>query len=167
MTAVRTVRSLAAIAVISLAVGCSKSSTGPSDPFAGSWRVTVNNLIYNGDIPPDTGTVSPSPFTLGIASSGRSYTATWPSLTWAVTVSGQSGTVAFPASASVTDSISVAGDSLTIFIPVTTLLSGCEVIIAGAYQGSGAQGRVYLAGGQCGSVAGGHLGDGSWTATKQ
>ncbi len=168
MVAKRIVRALTVVAAgaAALITAC-KSSTGPSDPFAGSWSVSVANLIYNGDTPPDTGTVSPKPFTLTITKNGQSYSASWPGLVWSVTVQGIGAVQApIPASSTTPGTVTFSGDSLVVHIPESYVGTSCELDVRGAYQGSGAQGLVTIEGGNCGSglsVAA----IGSWTATKQ
>ncbi len=150
--------------VAELAVGCS-SSTSPSDPFPGAWSITVHQLVWRGEIPPDTGSVTPEPLVLVISKSGQSYTANWPMITWSVTVGGnpvQIFTVGSTGPAS-----PVAGDTLEVNIPFPLAGTGCQFQIRGAFQGSSAQGAVYVAGGQCGTATAAHLGEGTWSATKQ
>lgn len=166
MTPVRAVR-LAALALVAMAVGCSKDSTGPSDLFAGSWSVTVQRLIFNGDVPPDTGTVTPAPFTLTISKSGSTYTATWPALAWNVTINNVQGPFAIPGSASVSATVAVSGDTLAVHIPYALAGTGCEAVFGGTFQGSGAAGTMEVAGGTCGTLGGPEVATGAWTATRQ
>ncbi len=55
--------------------GCS-NSTGPAPTIAGTWHVTVGAL--------DSGTISPSTFDAVITTSGDSFLAKVPRLTWSV-----------------------------------------------------------------------------------
>ncbi len=170
MTPMRTVRcAAAAVAVVAIASSCSKSSTGPADPIAGSWSVTIQNLIYNGDVPPDTGTVTPKPFTLTLVKGGlgqQPYLATWPVLNWAVAFSGVPTNVTIPASTN-GYTIAASGDSLTVNVPFAAAGSGCEVVVRGAFQGNSVTGAIDVVGGTCGMLGGAETAQGSWTATKQ
>jgi hypothetical protein len=152
------------VAAGALAAGCSKSSTGPSDPFAGAWSVSVGSLIYNFS-PPDTGTVTPSPFTLTITKGAQGgYTATWPALTWTLKVAG---TYVIPSSSTANYTLAVSGDTLVIHVPPPTWLDQtCELRFTGVFTGRNAQGSVNMVNGNCGTV-GNDGADGSWTATKQ
>ncbi len=172
MVSKRIVRALTVVAAgaAALITAC-KSSTGPSDPFAGSWSVSVANLIYNGDTPPDTGTVSPKPFTLSLVKGGAGqppYLMTWPLLTWNVTTQ-QSGAVQMPipASSATSGIVTVSGDTLLLRIPDSAMGSGCEVDLQGEFTGRTAQGIVAVVGGTCGALGGPEAAGGSWTATKQ
>lgn len=164
MTPARTVRCLAAVAAIGLAIGCSKSSTGPSDPFAGAWSVTVPIMVYNSP-PPDTGTVTPAPFTLTLTKGAQGgYTATWPTLTWTLKATG---TFVIPSSSTANYTVAVSGDTLVIHVPPPAWLDQtCELRLTGVYSGRNAQGSVNIIGGDCGTV-GADGADGPWTATKQ
>ena len=168
MVAKRIVRALTVVAAgaAALITAC-KSSTGPSDPFVGSWSVTVANLIYNGDVPPDTGSVSPKPFTLTITKNGQGYDASWPALTWNVTVQGLGAVAApIPASSTTPGSVTVSSDSLVVHIAESFVGTACELDVIGAYQGSSAQGSIVIQGGNCGT-GGPVAARGSWSATKQ
>ncbi len=171
MTPMRTVRCVGAAAVVALAVACSKSSTAPSDPFAGNWSVAFPKFIYNGDTPPDTGTITPDPFTLTLTKGGvgqAAYMATWPLLTWSVTVQIYGALqVQIPASSAAAGTITVSGDTLTVHIPESSIGSGCEVDVQGVFTGSSAHGVVAIVGGNCGTLGGAEAASGSWTATKQ
>ena len=164
----RTARCLGAAAVVALAVAaCSKDSTGPGDTFAGSWNVTIQRRVYNGDSPPDTGTVTPAPFTLTIAKSGQAYTASWPVLTWNVTVQSYGAVQeAFPGSATAAGTVTTSGDTLAIQIPQSSVGSNCVVEILGTFTGNTATGGVHIVGGSCGTLGGPEAATGSWTATK-
>jgi len=166
MTTVRYVRWLAAIAAVALAIGCSKDSTGPSDPFVGSWNVTLPRLVCFCEQPPDTGTISPVPFTLTIAKSGYSYSATFPALTLDLTAFRIRSQIPTPASDSVQLTISLSGDTLTVRAPYGIWGQGCNLAIIGAFQGGSAQGKVDILDGSCGSASAPWV-SGPWTATKQ
>lgn len=151
---IRTSRVIIAAAVCAgaLAVGCSKSSTGPTDPFVGIWQVSASVVLNGGASAP----VTPDPFTLTIAKNGSTYAETFPRLTWAPTAP-----VNFTDSstASATASVTVSGDSLYV---VAAEASGvpCNLYLFGTVQGNTAQGSAAVRG--CSES-----GDGTWTATKQ
>ncbi len=166
MKARRLVATAGAVALIGLAVACSKDSTGPTDPFAGAWSVTVALLTYN-TVPVDTGTVTPAPFTLTLTKGGtgqQPYLATWPVLTWALKTNG---TALIPSSSQTGQTLTVSGDTLVITLPPPSWLDQtCQIRIAGTFNGQAAHGSVNIVGGNCGTL-GADTGDGSWTATKQ
>jgi hypothetical protein len=168
MNRMRTVRCLgAAVTALAVAASCSKNTTAPGDPFAGSWTVSFGQVIYN-NVPPDTGTISPNPFTLTLAKGGTGqaiYLATWPSLTWALTTNG---TYVIPSSTQTLQTVTVSGNNtLMISIPGPAWLdSTCQIQVTGAYNGKSAQGSIHMVGGICGP-SGNDLADGTWTATKQ
>ncbi len=166
MTPVRTARCLAAVVAVGMAIGCSKSSTGPSDPFVGNWSVTIPRLIYNGN-PVDTGTVTPSPFTLTISGTAPNYTAAWPTLNWNVTIANTQGPFPLPGSNTVIATVIASGDSLSVRIPWALGGSGCLFAITGAVQGRNGSGVIDVGGGVCGTLGGAEAATGSWTATKQ
>jgi hypothetical protein len=157
---------LGAAATVALAIGCSKSATGPSDPFVGNWSVTIPRLIYNGS-PVDTGTVTPSPFTLTISGTAPNYTAAWPQLDWNATVNGTPGPFPLPGSNTVIATLVASGDSLSVRIPWALGGTGCLFAITGVYSGRNASGVIDVGGGVCGTLGGSEAATGSWTATKQ
>ena len=157
----------AAVAVVTLAFGCSSSSTGPSDPFAGTWNVTVQRLIYTPGA--DTGTVTPAPFALTFVKGGTGqapYRATWPALTWNVTIGGTLYHLPLPPSDSTQQLVSYSADSLLLEIAESTVGNGCDLEIAGKFTGGTAQGSMTVINGNCGTVNVPGVA-GSWTATKQ
>ncbi len=147
-----------AAAAATLAIGCSKSSTGPSDPLVGSWRITVPYLYQV--IVSDTGSIAPSPFTLTIAKTGTTYTATYPTLSFAFSSGGIPVLEVFDSSAAGLGQFTVAGDSLGITAPSLNS-GGCGLTIAGAVSGSSA------AGGVTETCGGNTTARGPWSATKQ
>ena len=167
MTPMRTVRCAAAAVAVAVFASACKDSTGPGDPLVGSWSVTVKNLIYNGAVPPDTGTITPAPFTLKLGKSGSGYTATFPALMWNVRIQGIPVNAPIPPSDSVQYSTSSSGDTLQVNIPESSAGTGCAVTISGVFVAAGAQGSIHLAGGTCGTLGGPEAATGSWTATKQ
>ena len=140
-----------AAAAVALAIGCSKSSTGPSDPFTGSWSLTFAGL------PANTAT-SPSPFVVTVGKSGTVYTASYPNLTW--TYTNGSGVIDTFSGASDSASFLIRGDSLYL-VARDVNSPGCYLSIKGPIAGSTAQGSVGAGGVQC------VPGIWSWTAAKQ
>ncbi len=142
---------LGAAAAVALAIGCSKSSTGPSDPFVGSWVVTWGTLQANTAL-------TPAPFTITIAKSGTAYTASYPNLTWAYTNGG--GPIDTWSAASDSASFLIRGDSLYL-IARDVNSPGCYLSVKGPISGNAAQGIVGAGGVLCVS------GSWTWSATKQ
>ncbi len=167
MTPMRTVRCAAAAAAVVAFAACSKDSTGPADPLVGAWHVTVQNLIYNGAVPPDTGTITPAPFTMTVGKSGQAYSITFPALTWNVTISGIASHIPIPPSDSVAYTATGAGDTLRVVVPWTVGGNTCQLQISGSVLATTAQGRLDVVGGTCGTLGGPEAATGSWTATKQ
>ncbi len=149
---------LGAAAAVALAIGCSKSSTGPSDPLVGSWRVTVPYLYQV--VVGDTGSISPSPFTLTIAKTGANYTATYPTLDFAFTNTTIPILETFDSSAAGLGQFTVTGDNLSISAPSSSS-QGCALSIVGTVAGSSG------AGGVTENCSGTVTATGTWSATKQ
>ncbi len=169
MSTMRPVRCAAAALAVVLAAACSKDSTGPSDPIAGSWSVTVKRLVFPNASPPDTAPVTPSPFTLTLVKGGNGqppYLATWPALNVAATFGIVLVNMTIPASTN-GYTIAASGDSLTVHIPFTAAGTGCEVLLRGAFVGSSVLGTIDVVNGVCGSLGGTETATGSWTATRQ
>ncbi len=132
------------------AAGCSKSSTGPSDPFVGSWSVTFTQA--------PTGTaVSPSPWVVTIAKNGSLYVATYGKLSWASTVSlatydqwSETGVSTF----------AIAGDSLYL-LAQDAGKTNCYFSFDGAFIANTAQGSAAAYGTGCSAGAF------AWSAQKQ
>ncbi len=159
MKAHRYVVAACAVAVIGLTMACSKSSTGPSDPMVGTWSVTVKYLYQA--IVADTGSVSPRPFTLTVAKSGTTYTATYPALAFDFVAGGIPVEDAFDSSVAGQGTLAISGDSIRISTPALNLAQ-CSLSILGAAAGGTAQGSVVVDGMGCPGNA-----HGVWTATKQ
>ena len=166
---VRLASVIGAAAAVAAVIGCSKSSTGPSDPFAGDWSVTIARLIYTYSGSSDTGTVTPAPFTLTLAkgAAGQApYVASWPALTWAVKYNGVNTTLTIPSSSQTDQTVTVSGDSLNVSLPGPAWIGQtCEVLLTGAFSGSTAQGGLYVVGGGCGTP-GNPWASGTWSATR-
>jgi hypothetical protein len=153
MNPVRTLGCVAASAAVALAIGCSKSPTGPTDPFVGSWTVSITNLIQFQ--PADTGNVAP--FTLTIAKNGQTYTASFPTMTWAAGAQLQ-----FPASSAGQSSIQFLADTLVIQDDATAIGPGCLFYYSAAFTGArSVQGYAWIA------CNGNETALGQLTATKQ
>ncbi len=169
MSTMRTARCAAAAIAVALAAACSKSSTGPSDPIAGTWSATIGRMVFNATNPPDTGTVTPAPFTLTLVKGGNGqppYLATWPALNLAVTFGSVPVNMPIPASTN-GYTIAASGDSLTVHIPFTAAGTGCEVVLRGAFVGNSVLGAADVVSGVCGTLGGTETATGLWTATRQ
>ncbi len=147
------VRALTVVAAgAALLISACKSSTGPSDPFVGSWQVAAAVTPNGGASAP----LTPNPFTLTISKNGTLYAASYPRLTWT-----PSAPYSFSDSAtsSAAAGLFVSGDSLYIQGAETTGVP-CNLYLIGIVQGNTAQGTAAIQG--CSQS-----GTGTWTATRQ
>ncbi len=153
MSLARKLGCLAASAVVALAIGCSKNSTGPSDPYVGSWTVSITNLIQFA--PADTGNVAP--FTLTVAKSGQTYTASFPTMTWS-----PGAQIQFPASSAGQSSTQWFADTLVVQDNATAVGPACLFYFSVAFTGaSNVAGYAWIA---CNGM---ETALGQLTATKQ
>lgn len=151
----------AAVCAGTLAVGCSKSSTGPSDPFAGSWTVTIGNFVLHAT-PPDSGPMAP--FTLTIAKGGQGYTAAFPTITWSVVYGGVPLQVQFPGQSAGQGSLTFSADTLVLKTDASQVYSGCSFYFNAAFTGANAvQGSAWVT---C-PTQGGDVASGPLTAIRQ
>ncbi len=148
------VRALTVVAAgAALLISACKSSTGPSDPFVGSWTVSITNLIQFS--PADTGNVAP--FTLSVAKNGQTYTASFPTMTWS-----PGAQIQFPASSAGQSSTQWFADTLVVQDNATAVGQGCVFYFSVAFTGaSSLGGYAWIA---CG---GNETAFGQLTATKQ
>ena len=154
MSPARKLGCVAASAAVALAIGCSsKSATGPTDPFVGSWTVSITNLIQFA--PADTGNVAP--FTLTVAKSGQTYTASFPTLTWSAGAQFQ-----FPASSVGQSTITFLADTLVVQDDAAQVGPGCLFYFSAAFTGArNIAGYAWMA------CNGNETAVGQLTATKQ
>ncbi len=153
MSPARKLGCLAASAVVALAIGCSKNSTGPSDPYVGSWTVSITNLIQFA--PADTGNVAP--FTLTVAKSGQTYTASFPTMTWS-----PGAQIQFPASSAGLSSTQWFADTLVVQDNAAAVGQGCLFYFSVAFSGApNVAGYAWIA------CNGSETALGQLTATKQ
>ena len=117
--------------VAGVALGCS-SSTKPSDPLVGSWRVSFDSV-------PAGTTLSPAAWTITVSKSGAVYTGTWPNLTWAW--SSNNAAIDTWTAASDSSTFEIKGDSLLV-LGHDDGAPKCFVGLAGTISGASAQGRI-------------------------
>ncbi len=130
-----------------LAVACSKSSTGPSDPLLGTWKLQISGVV-------PTQAFVPDPITITVSTSGSTYTATYSSFTWSYT-----------SPVSVIDTWSpstfaIKGDSMLI-VAHDNSAPACYFTLGGVISGTTASGVSGVSGQMC------TPGSWPWTATKQ
>ncbi len=142
----------AALSAVAVAAACSKSSTGPSDPYAGTWQITWAGV-------PATQSLSPSPWNITVAKSGTSYTATYPNLTWSYTSPAVSPIDTY-SDAAASSSFGIMAGTFQLHAQDPSA-PACELSLVGTFSGSTASGSVNAAGTMCVP--------GSWTfsATRQ
>ncbi len=127
MTRTRKIGCVAASAAVALAIGCSKNSTGPTDPYVGSWTVSIQNLVQFS--PSDSGSVAP--FTLTMAKNGQTYTASFPTLTWS-----PGAQIQFPASSAGLSTTQWFADTLVVQDNGTAVGPGCLFYFSVAFTGA-------------------------------
>ena len=148
----RAVGTALAAAVIMVAACSSSGSTAPSDPLAGSWRVTLPRFA-------DSTYFVPSPFTLSITKSAAGdYSASYPDLAYHMSGGGLVDTYTSTRDSS-TFSVSGASFMLRVGAPIAS----CVLTVQGAANGATAGGAFSLHNG-CGPNP---AEAGVWTATKQ
>ncbi len=134
-----------------IAAACSKSSTGPSDPYVGTWQFTIQMVA-------PTMSFAPTPWNVTISQNGASYKATYADLQWKYT-SPLSVIDTYSDSASSSNFGIMAGHlQLTTQDPNAP---ACELNFTGTFVGNAASGTVNAAGTMC------TPGSWPWTATKQ
>ncbi len=147
MAPIRLIGCLAVAAAF--AAGCSSSTTGPSDPFVGSWSVTFTST-------PAGTAVQPSPWVITISKSGSLYSATYGKLSWASTVSQATYDQWTETNVS---TFAIQNDSLYLMAEDST--KGCFFNVDGAFIANTAQGSASAYGTTC------TAGTFTWSAQKQ
>ena len=142
---------LGVAAAVALAIGCSKSSTGPSDPFVGNWSIAWSQVAAGQAL-------SPSPWTITVAKNGSVYTATYANLTW--TYTGGAGVIDTYSATADSSMFAIRNDSLLLRTQDPIALA-CTLTLVGTISGTTAIGTVQAAGVLC--VPGAWV----FTATKQ
>ncbi len=139
---------VAAACAAALAVGCSKSSTGPSNPLVGTWSLHIYGISA-------TQTIAPDPIIFTLGTNGASYTASYSPFTWSYTSPAVSLIDTWSPS-----SFAITGDSMLI-VAHDASAPNCYLTMGGVISGTTATGVSVVSGAMC--VPGGW----PWTATKQ
>ncbi len=142
------VATVAAAVLAAAAIGCSKSSTGPSDPFVGTWKLTWSGVSQSMSL-------QPSPWTITVSKNGAGYAATYGAVTWSYT-NPPSGIDTF----SNPQGFAIRNDSLLLLVQDPSA-PACTLSVAGTFIGNTATGFA---------IAGGQMcvpGNWPWNATKQ
>ncbi len=147
MIPMRTVRCAAAAAVV-LAAACSKNSTGPSDPFVGTWKITWAGV-------PAHTALTPSPWSLTISKTDTVYSVSYANETWTDSIAGPIDTWGNGTGAIFV----IRNDSL--LMGAKDANTGCLLVVEGPFSGKTASGKSGNFGTLCQSAVW------TWTATKQ